>query len=205
MEMGIEMGTDGAVRGRRESAIVLVEFQNQWTEKGLYHRLIKRQLRSKNVLENTRTLVREARESGVKIIHAPLVIDPEKKRGWLAHLTFGGVFTKDTWKSEFTEGVYEEGDLVVEGRYTFDAFTGSNLEQLLRDNQIERIFLCGFTTDQCVAKTMRTALNKGFDSFLVSDCTATLNGFLQRRTESSFRGRVVDSREVLDVIVTGLT
>ena len=184
----------------RKSAVVLVEFQNQWTERGLYHRLIRGKLESRNVLENTRILVREARKNGIKIIHAPLVIDPERKKGWLAHLTSGRVFTKNTWKSEFTEGVYEEGDLVVEGRHAFDAFAGSNLEQLLRDNQIETVFLCGFTTDQCVAKTMKTALKKGFRSFLVSDCTATLNDFLQRRTEKSFQEKVVSSRELLDII-----
>lgn len=188
---------------RRKSAIILVEFQKQWTKKGLYHRLIERQLNSRNVLKNTRILVKKARKNGVMIIHAPLIIDPGNKRGWLARLTFGRVFTKDTWKSEFTEGVYEEGDIVVEGRYTFDAFTGSDLEQLLRDNRIERVFLCGFTTDQCVAKTMRTALKKGFDSFLVSDCTATVNDFLQRRTEKSFQGKVVESGDLLDIIGEG--
>ena len=181
----------------KKSAIVLVEFQNQWTERGLYHRLIKGQLESRRVLENTRVLVREARKNGIKIIHAPLVIDPERKRGWLARMTLGRVFTKNTWKSEFTEGIYEEGDIVVEGRYAFDAFTGSNLEQLLRDNQVESVFLCGFTTDQCVAKTMKTALSKGFSAFLVSDCTATLNGFFQRKTENSFQGKVTTSQELL--------
>ncbi len=184
----------------KKSALVLVEFQNQWTERGLYHRLIRGQLESRNVLENTRFLVREARKNGIRIIHAPLVIDPERKKGWLARLTSGRVFTKNTWKSKFTEGVHEEGDLIVEGRYAFDAFTGSNLEQLLEDNQIETVFLCGFTTDQCVAKTMKTALKKGFRSFLVSDCTATLNHFLQSRTEKGFQGKVVSSREVLDMI-----
>ena len=63
----------------QKSAVVLIEFQNQWTNKGLYHWLIKGQLTSRNVLANTITLVDEARKKGVKIIHAPLIIDPENK------------------------------------------------------------------------------------------------------------------------------
>ncbi len=180
------------------SAIVLIEFQNQWTHSGLYHRFIKGQLQSRRVLENTRALVSAAKQDGVRIIHAPLVIDPENKKGWLAHLTFGKVFTKGSDKSEITPGLYEKGDLVVEGRYAFDAFVGSNLEQLLNEHSIKTLFICGFITDQCIARTLKTALGKGFDAYLVSDCTATVNGFLQKKCEKRFGNRVVHHQKVLE-------
>ena len=151
------------------SAIVLIEFQNQWTGKGLYHSLIKAQLTSRNVPANTITFVDEARKKGIKIIHAPLIIDPENKKGWLAWLTFGKVFTKDTWKAEISEGLFKEGDILVTGRYAFDAFVGSDLEQAIEEKSIKNLFICGFTTDQCIAKTMGTAIKKGIDSYLVSD------------------------------------
>ena len=183
---------------KSKSAIVLIEFQKQWTGKGLYHWLIKGQLASRNVLENTITLVNEARKSGIKIIHAPLIIDPENKKGWLAWLTFGKVFTKGTRKAEIMEGLFKEGDILVTGRYAFDAFVGSNLEQVIKDNSIETLFICGFTTDQCVAKTMRTSLKKGINGYLVSDCTATMNGFFQWKTERKYRGKVVNYVKAID-------
>lgn len=179
------------------SAIVLIEVQNQWTKKGIYHQLIKSHLKKRNVIENIQNLVRNAREKGIKIIHAPLVIDPQNKKGWLAYLTFGKVFTKDNWKSAISEDVYETRDLVVSGRYSFDAFIGSDLEKILTNNNINRLFLCGFITDQCIAKTMRTALKKNFDCYMVSDCTATINDFLQRRVEKEFTGRTLDSYDIL--------
>jgi len=182
--------------GKNRSAVVLIEFQNQWTAKGLYHWLIKGQLRSRKVLANTITLVAEARKKGVKIIHAPLIIDPAHKKGWLAWLTFGKVFTKGTLKAEIMEGLFKEGDILVTGRYAFDAFVGSDLEQVIADNDIESLYICGFTTDQCIAKTMRTAVKKGIDSYLVSDCTATMNGFFQWKTERKFHGKVVLSTTI---------
>ena len=182
---------------KNKSAVVLIEFQNQWTDKGLYHWLIKGQLTSRNVLANTINLVDEARKKGVKIIHAPLIIDPENKKGWLAWLTFGKVFTKGTWKAEIMEGLFKEGDILVTGRYVFDAFVGSDLEQVIEDNGIETLLICGFTTDQCIAKTMRTAIKKGVGSYLVSDCTATMHGFFQWKTERKFRGQAVSYREIL--------
>lgn len=183
---------------KSKSAIVLIEFQNQWTGKGFYHWLIKDQLTSRNVLTNTLTLVDEARKKGIKIIHAPLIIDPENKKGWLAWLTFGKVFTKGTRKAEIMEGLLKEGDVLITGRYAFDAFVGSNLEQVIDDNDIETLLICGFTTDQCVAKTMRTAIKQGINGYLVSDCTATMNGFFQWKTERKFRGKIVAYVDVLN-------
>ena len=177
---------------KRKSAVVLIEFQNQWTGKGLYNWLIKGQLTSRNVLANTLTLVDEARKKGAKIIHAPLIIDPENKRGWLAWLTFGKVFTKGTRKAQIMKGLFKEGDTLVTGRYAFDAFVGSDLEQIIEDNDVKTLLICGFTTDQCVAKTMRTAIKKGINSYLVSDCTATMNGFFQWKTERKYRSKVVN-------------
>ncbi len=183
---------------KSKSAIVLIEFQNEWTGKGLYNWLIKGQLTSRNVLANTITLVDEARKKAVKIIHAPLIINPEHKKGWLAWLTFGKVFTQGTWKAEIMEGLFKEGDILVTGRYAFDAFVGSDLGQVIEDNDIETLLICGFTTDQCVAKTMRTAIKKGIDSYLVSDCTATMNGFFQWKTERKYHGKVVNHLKAID-------
>jgi len=133
----------------------------------------------------------------MRVIHAPLVIDPKHKRGWLAHLTLGKVFTLGSPKSEIASPLYEGGDLVVKGRYAFDSFIGSDLEELLRSNGLSTLFMCGFTTDQCVAKTLRTALLKGFDAYLVSDCTATMNLFFQKRTEREFGERTLESGKLM--------
>ena len=179
-----------------KSAILLVEFQNQWTEKGFYNWLIRKQLDTRNVLENTKKLLGVAREHGMKIIHAPLIIDPKNKKGWLAYLTFGKVFTKGKTGSEISEGLFKKGDSIVKGRYAFDAFVGSNLYNILKENNIKNIFVCGFTTDQCVARTMRTMKKKGFNAVMVSDCTATLNSFLQKKTEKEFRDKIINSKDI---------
>ncbi len=183
------------------TAIVLVEFQKQWTEPGLFHRLIRHQLESRDVVGKTRYLVTEARRRGATIVHAPLVVDPYDKRGWLAYLTFGRIFTKGTWKAELVPGLYEEGDPIAQRQHynlsAFDAFFESDLEQVLNDHGIKHMFICGFATDQCPAKTLRTALRRGFDAYLVSDCTATFNGFFQRRTERQHREHTVTSQALL--------
>ena len=63
---------------------------------------------------------------------------------------------------------------------------------------IEALLIFGFTTDQCVAKTMQTAIKKGVDSYLISDCTATMNVFFQWKTERKYRCKVVTYVDVLN-------
>ena len=183
---------------KENSAVVLIEFQKQWTEKNLYRCFIDAHLKKTKAISNTLNFVSKARNIDVRIIHAPLIIDPQSKRGILAHVTWGQVFTKNTWKSELVDGIYKDGDVVVAGRYGFDAFVGSTLEKVLRNNRIENVFLCGFVTDQCIAKTLRTALLKDFNAFLVSDCTATLSEFLQKRTERKYKNHTYTHEVVLN-------
>jgi len=171
-------------------ALVLVEFQRQWTDRGLYHRLIGRRLDDRDVVATACRVAAAARSGGAVVIHAPLVIDPAHRRGAFAYLTRGRVFTKGTPRAEFTAGIFEEGDLVVRDRTGFDAFAGTDLEQLLRESRIEEVFFGGFTTDQCVARTLRTALELGMTGYLVPELTATLGRWLQRRTERRFAAQL---------------
>jgi nicotinamidase-related amidase len=55
------------------------------------------------------------------------------------------------------------------------AFIGTDLKERLDDLKITKIVIVGLTTDHCISTTTRMAANLGFDSFLVSDATATFN------------------------------
>jgi len=182
---------------KSNTAILLIEFQKTWTEKGIFHKLIKKEYLSRNVLANTKELISVARTKGIKVIQAPLILDKAdkeryKKTPFPARLLKR--FTKGTWKAEFTDGIYKKSDIVVQGRCGFDACEGSNLEQLLEENGIDNVYVCGFTTDHCVKETMNSLMKKGFNCFLVSDCTATKNSKLQKKIEAEFE--TVLSKEV---------
>ncbi|MFA6956376.1 MAG: cysteine hydrolase family protein [Thermoanaerobaculia bacterium] len=65
-----------------------------------------------------------------------------------------------------------EGDTVIDKQVN-SAFIGTRLEGMLRDEGIEALVITGVITNNSVEATARMAGNLGFESFVVSDATAT--------------------------------
>lgn len=52
------------------------------------------------------------------------------------------------------------------------SFIGTNLEELLKVNEVTTVVITGLTTPHCVSTTTRMSGNLGFDTYLISDATA---------------------------------
>ncbi len=54
-------------------------------------------------------------------------------------------------------------------------FIGTPLKQMLDEKNCTTLVIIGLTTDHCVSTTARMAGNYGYNTFLISDATATFN------------------------------
>ena len=54
-----------------------------------------------------------------------------------------------------------EGEMIIE-KHVNSAFIGTDLENILRKLKVQRLFICGLTTDHCVSTTTRMAANLGW-------------------------------------------
>lgn len=75
--------------------------------------------------------------------------------------------------NEFKDIVKPLAAEIVIKKKVNSAFIGTNLKEQLENAKITKLVIVGLTTDHCVSTTTRMAGNLGFDTFLVSDATAT--------------------------------
>ncbi len=67
-----------------------------------------------------------------------------------------------------------QGELVIEKRVN-SCFIGTSLEAELRQRGQHDLVIAGMTTNHCVSTTARMAENLGFNTWVVSDATATFD------------------------------
>lgn len=76
-------------------------------------------------------------------------------------------------------------------------FIGTKLEEDLRAAGIQTLVIVGLTTNHCVSTTARMAGNLGFETFVVSDATAT-------HARATIEGRLRSAQEVHDAALSDL-
>jgi nicotinamidase-related amidase len=114
--------------------------------------------------ENASELLRLWREHNLPIFHIKHCSSNPKS---LLHETNGGNDFKDLVKPVNNEPIIKKN--------VNSAFIGTDLKEQLDNLEITKLVVVGLTTDHCISTTTRMAGNLGFDTFLVSDATATFN------------------------------
>lgn len=67
-----------------------------------------------------------------------------------------------------------DGEIIIT-KHTHSAFIGTELKVLLRRERIFTLVICGVITNNSVEATARMAGNLGFETYVVSDATATFD------------------------------
>jgi isochorismate hydrolase len=76
--------------------------------------------------------------------------------------------------SEITEALDLSMGTPIE-KSQYDAFYGTDLEQILKENAVTQVVICGVMTHLCCETTARSAFVRGFEVFFTIDGTATYN------------------------------
>jgi len=185
----------------RDIAILVVEFQKTWTQDSFFHRLIKKEYHSRRVYANSIALLDAARAYQIPIIQSPFIIDKSHKEIYskIPFLPkFLGQFKANTWRAEYTDGIYKESDYEVTGRTAFDNTIDSNLLDILKELDTKTVYIMGFTTDHCVTETIDSLMVLGYEVVLVSDATATFKHATQRKIEERYTS--IDSNSLIESV-----
>jgi nicotinamidase-related amidase len=111
------------------------------------------------VVGNIATLVEKARGEGVDVV-------------WVQHNSDEGL-KKDSEEWQYVpELARAEGEALVHKQYP-DSFEATDLEPVLAERGIGRLFVSGAQTDECIRSTLHGAITRGYDATLVADAHTT--------------------------------
>ena len=165
-----------------KAAVVLIDFQVDYISGG---DLIEGQVSTllQNFPElprNVSELLNRARDQSICVIHIR-ERDCEVKSTWLPW--WDKLHPRDDSEScgLGKEALPEPWARDVDGeevfiKHTYDAFQSGDvsreIEDYLRNNNIQRLYFAGVLTRACVMFTANSAFNLGFEVFVISDCCA---------------------------------
>ena len=148
----------------KKTALVLIEFQNDFTtEGGTLHGAVSGVMAKTNMLANTVETVEKARKAGATIVFVPITFADgygemrDEPYGILKGVKDSKSFIKGSWGAAIVDALKPQaGDVVIEGKRGLGTFESTNLDWVLRQRGITEVALGGFLTNCCVESTMRT-------------------------------------------------
>ena len=166
-----------------ETAIVLIEFQNDFTSVGgIFHEAVKEVMNETDMLSNTVNLIEQARNASVQVIHVAISFAENYNEltqtpyGILKGIVDNKAFIKSTWGAKIIDELTPlKDDIIIEGKRGLCGFHSTNLGFILRSKGIRNVAIGGFLTNCCVESTMRTAYENGYNVVTLTDCCASLS------------------------------
>jgi ureidoacrylate peracid hydrolase len=192
------------------SALLVVDMQNDFCHpqgafamRGLDISLAQR------IVPTVGRLLDVAREAGVPVVIMRVVRG--ENTGWpaferLTRYNYGPgfipVFVEGTWGAELLEEFRPKpGDIQLD-KNRYGAFTGTNLDLMLKNKGVRTIVMSGGATNVCVESTAREGFMLDYNVVVVEDACATVTKELHEGTLASIRGwfgRVESAEAVIAV------
>jgi nicotinamidase-related amidase len=139
------------------SALIVIDVQESFRRRPLWEAVS-----NPSIVERVNRLVHAARARGDLVV-------------WVLHSEpgTGGAFDPVRGQVRPIEGLDPLEDEHLITKTSINAFTTTNLQQLLTTRGIRDLVLCGIRTEQCCETTARLASDLGYKVTFVTDATAT--------------------------------
>ena len=125
------------------------------------------------------SVLRAARERGMRILHVQVGFRPGMPEVSERNVLFAAVKSNPQWQQLFLgpggaihPAAAPAGDEVIIAKHRGGAFTGTDLEMILRANDIETLILLGIATSGVVLVTFLQAADADYRLVVVGDCCA---------------------------------
>jgi len=191
------------------SALIVVDVQNDFcSDSGHFDRHGKDISMCKEMIPTLIKLLEEARKMGLLIVFIKQTTLPNglsDSPAWLYLKTRDGkspdYTLEGTWGQEFVKGVTPKENEIVVKKHRSSAFVGTNLDMILRCNDIKTTIFTGVVTQGCVESSARDAAFYNYYVVLVRDCIASTSKELHEASLKVMASRhdVISSEELIQI------
>jgi nicotinamidase-related amidase len=138
-------------------ALIVIDVQESFRARPLWQAL-----NNPDLIGNVHRLVEAARSAGDRVI-------------WVLHEEPGsdGEFDPANGLVRILDELKPAADEAIVRKTSHNAFTTTNLQQLLTEARITDLAVCGIRTEQCVETTTRVAADFGYAVTFLTDATGT--------------------------------
>ena len=173
--------SDNPSYDRERTGLLLVDPYNDFlSEGGKAWPRVKEIAEQVGLIENLKTIVKAARDRGMRIFIVPHHRwEPGDYVGWKhpTHTQLATakrpVFAKGTWGGNWhPDFVPQDGDVVIKEHWAQSGFANTDLDQQLKQHGVEKVIVVGLLANTCIESTARFAMELGYHVTLVTDATA---------------------------------
>ncbi len=198
----------------RSTAVIVVDMQHDFAApQGMFGRAGIPLDGIQAVVAPTRRVLDAARQAGVLIVYLTMQFDEELSNmgsatapNRLRHLLMGvgqdvvapdgspsRVLVRGTWNTKIIEELAPHPEDLVVAKHRYSGFFETDLDQLLRERDIQSLIFTGCTTSVCVESTLRDAFYRDYQCLLLTDCCAEAVGSSEPRTNHEATLTVIEA------------
>lgn len=134
------------------------------------------------LLSRAASVLAQARRSGIVVIHVQVGFRPNLPEISPRNVQLGAIKNSPQHQQLFKgaagaihAAVAPAGDDIVITKHRVSAFTGTDLEMILRAKEIDTLILFGIATSGVVLSTLLQAADADYRLFVIKDCCADLD------------------------------
>lgn len=144
----------------------------------------------KVVLPNVQKLFRFFRKQKLEIIHTRIQsLTQDGRDRSPGHKRLGLHAAPGSKEAEFLPRATPFGDEIVLNKTASGVFAATNLDYILRNIGVTRLYMAGVFTNECVSNAVRQACDLGYHVTLLRDACAAVTPELQRNTVNALKDR----------------
>lgn len=144
-----------------KSAVLVIDIQEGTTGTHSIVTLYKEQ--ADTLIETVNTIIHKADK-----LNIPVIYIYHESTNFLQNLLSGGTMKKGSPSTNIDSRIHIISDVLL-SKHKMDAFSNSELDTYLQDNQIDHFYITGLDAVFCVDRTVRAALNRNYKITYITD------------------------------------